>query len=155
MQKKGSPVYRFRDWWCLCYTVHLFRKDIQLVGIVADYGNVSRENVIRNINYLKVHCGKRRNTCIPWCFCTVDRYINSVFPWGTWKSWIRTYYSTWNFISSLSFKWYLSNYRIKFRRSYHYQFRKTFFASYDFCIKFRNNAKCKRMHLHGELFLSR
>ncbi|MDA1994989.1 nucleoside hydrolase, partial [Bacillus cereus group sp. Bce036] len=33
------------DAFAILYT--FFRKDIQLVGIVADYGNVSRENVIR------------------------------------------------------------------------------------------------------------
>ncbi|HHT7240446.1 TPA: nucleoside hydrolase [Bacillus cereus] len=44
------------DAFAVLYT--FFRKDIQLVGIVADYGNVSRENVIRNINYLKYIGGK-------------------------------------------------------------------------------------------------
>ena len=44
------------DAFAVLYT--FFRKDIQLVGIVADYGNVSRENAIRNINYLKYIGGK-------------------------------------------------------------------------------------------------
>ncbi|WP_175565064.1 nucleoside hydrolase, partial [Bacillus cereus] len=44
------------DAFAILYT--FFRKDIQLVGIVADYGNVSRENVIRNINYLKYIAGR-------------------------------------------------------------------------------------------------
>ncbi len=39
------------DVFAILYT--FFRNDIQLVGIVADYGNVSRENAIKNINYLK------------------------------------------------------------------------------------------------------
>lgn len=39
------------DAFAILYT--FFRNDIQLVGIVADYGNVSRENAIKNINYLK------------------------------------------------------------------------------------------------------
>ncbi|MEH7453465.1 nucleoside hydrolase [Gottfriedia acidiceleris] len=36
-----------------------FRNDIQLVGIVADYGNVSREKAIWNINYLKYIAGRQ------------------------------------------------------------------------------------------------
>jgi purine nucleosidase len=35
-----------------------FRKEIEVVGIVADYGNVSREKVLRNINYLKYMSGQ-------------------------------------------------------------------------------------------------
>ncbi|MBM7703665.1 nucleoside hydrolase [Metabacillus iocasae] len=35
-----------------------FRKEIEVVGIVADYGNVSREKVLRNINYLKYISGQ-------------------------------------------------------------------------------------------------
>ena len=34
-----------------------FSKDIEIVGIVADYGNVSREKVLRNVNYLKYISG--------------------------------------------------------------------------------------------------
>ncbi|SME55610.1 Inosine-uridine preferring nucleoside hydrolase [Bacillus cereus] len=37
------------DAFAILYT--FFRNDIQLVGIVADYGNVSRENAIKNIGY--------------------------------------------------------------------------------------------------------
>lgn len=45
------------DAFAILYT--FFRNDIQLVGIVADYGNVSRENAIKNINYLKYISGKK------------------------------------------------------------------------------------------------
>lgn len=45
------------DAFALLYT--FFRKDIQLVGIVADYGNVSREKAIWNINYLKFIVGRQ------------------------------------------------------------------------------------------------
>ncbi|HDR7335648.1 TPA: nucleoside hydrolase, partial [Bacillus anthracis] len=45
------------DVFAILYT--FFRKDIQLVGIVADYGNVSRENAIKNINYLKYISGRK------------------------------------------------------------------------------------------------
>ncbi|MEH6889402.1 nucleoside hydrolase [Bacillus sp. JJ864] len=45
------------DAFAILYT--FFRSDIQLLGIVADYGNVSRENAIRNINYLKYIAGKK------------------------------------------------------------------------------------------------
>ncbi|WP_028400251.1 nucleoside hydrolase [Ectobacillus panaciterrae] len=44
------------DAFAILYT--FFRKDIQLVGIVADYGNVSRDKAIRNINYLKYIAGR-------------------------------------------------------------------------------------------------
>ncbi len=44
------------DAFAMLYT--FFRKDIQLVGIVADYGNVSREKAIWNINYLKYIAGR-------------------------------------------------------------------------------------------------
>ncbi|MBO1579996.1 nucleoside hydrolase [Bacillus sp. XF8] len=44
------------DAFAILYT--FFRKDIQLVGIVADYGNVSREKAIWNINYLKYIAGR-------------------------------------------------------------------------------------------------
>ncbi|NUJ09638.1 nucleoside hydrolase [Bacillus paranthracis] len=45
------------DAFAILYT--FFRNDIQLVGIVADYGNVSRENAIKNINYLKYISGRK------------------------------------------------------------------------------------------------
>ncbi len=45
------------DVFAILYT--FFRNDIQLVGIVADYGNVSRENAIKNINYLKYISGRK------------------------------------------------------------------------------------------------
>ncbi|MDM5154336.1 nucleoside hydrolase [Bacillus sp. DX1.1] len=45
------------DAFAILYT--FFRKDIQLVGIVADYGNVSREKAIWNINYLKYIGGRQ------------------------------------------------------------------------------------------------
>ncbi len=34
-----------------------FTKEIKIVGIVADYGNVPREKVLKNINYLKYLSG--------------------------------------------------------------------------------------------------
>ncbi|QKE76186.1 nucleoside hydrolase (plasmid) [Arthrobacter citreus] len=37
----------------------LFRNDIKLVGIVADYGNVTREKAMWNINYLKYITGRQ------------------------------------------------------------------------------------------------
>ena len=37
----------------------LFRKDIELVGIVADYGNVTRDKAVWNINYLKYITGRQ------------------------------------------------------------------------------------------------
>jgi purine nucleosidase len=46
------------DAFAILYTF-FFRNDIQLVGIVADYGNVSRENAIKNINYLKYISGRK------------------------------------------------------------------------------------------------
>jgi purine nucleosidase len=45
------------DAFAILYT--FFRNDIQIVGIVADYGNVSRENAIKNINYLKYISGRK------------------------------------------------------------------------------------------------
>jgi purine nucleosidase len=45
------------DVFAILYT--FFRNDIQLVGIVADYGNVSRENAKKNINYLKYISGRK------------------------------------------------------------------------------------------------
>ncbi|WP_433772108.1 nucleoside hydrolase [Bacillus wiedmannii] len=45
------------DAFAILYT--FFREDIQLVGIVADYGNVSREKAIWNINYLKYIAGRQ------------------------------------------------------------------------------------------------
>ncbi|WP_110929521.1 nucleoside hydrolase [Bacillus massiliglaciei] len=39
------------DAFTLIYS--FFRDDLEILGIVADYGNVPREDVIRNINYIK------------------------------------------------------------------------------------------------------
>lgn len=46
------------DAFALIYA--FFRKDVQILGIVADYGNVSRANAIRNINYIKYIMGQAR-----------------------------------------------------------------------------------------------
>jgi purine nucleosidase len=46
------------DAFALIYA--FFHKDVEIVGIVADYGNVSRTNVIRNINYIKYIMGQEK-----------------------------------------------------------------------------------------------
>lgn len=52
-------------------------------------------------------------------------------------------------LSNLSHEWYLQNYKLKFRRSYNYQFGKTFLIGYVIYFEFRSNAECERIHLHG------
>jgi purine nucleosidase len=46
------------DAFALIYA--FFRKDVKILGIVADYGNVSRTNAIRNINYIKYIMGQEK-----------------------------------------------------------------------------------------------
>ncbi|SFA69572.1 MULTISPECIES: nucleoside hydrolase [unclassified Bacillus (in: firmicutes)] len=46
------------DAFALIYA--FFHKGVEIVGIVADYGNVSRTNVIRNINYIKYLMGQEK-----------------------------------------------------------------------------------------------
>ncbi|MBP0726539.1 nucleoside hydrolase [Bacillus sp. RG28] len=45
------------DAFAIIYT--FFRDDIKILGIVADYGNVTREKAIWNINYLKYISGRQ------------------------------------------------------------------------------------------------
>lgn len=46
------------DAFALIYA--FFHKGVEIVGIVADYGNVSRTNVIKNINYIKYLMGQEK-----------------------------------------------------------------------------------------------
>lgn len=46
------------DAFALIYA--FFHKGVEIVGIVADYGNVSRSNVRRNINYIKYLMGQEK-----------------------------------------------------------------------------------------------
>ncbi|EJR54749.1 hypothetical protein IIM_01689 [Bacillus cereus VD107] len=57
-----------------------FTKEIEIVGIVADYGNVPREKVLKNINYLKYLSGNKDIPVYEGASCTLTGITAEYYP---------------------------------------------------------------------------
>jgi purine nucleosidase len=66
------------DAMALIYT--FFNKDIEIVGIVADYGNVPREKVLKNINYLKYLSGNEDIPVFEGASCSLTAIKATYYP---------------------------------------------------------------------------
>lgn len=60
-----------------------FSEEINIVGIVADYGNVSREDAVRNAAYLRELTGKKYS-CIQRSCIAFNRRCSGVLPGCSW-----------------------------------------------------------------------
>lgn len=57
-----------------------FTKEIEVVGIVADYGNVPKEKVLKNINYLKYLSGNKDIPVFEGASCSLTGITAEYYP---------------------------------------------------------------------------